>query len=95
MLVHCWMGVSRSPAAALIAALAVEPEQDDRELVERLRLASPYATPNTRLVEIGDTVLSRGGRLVAAVRSIGRGADTDGNVPFVLPLVAESAHVGD
>ncbi|KQY61415.1 protein tyrosine phosphatase [Ensifer sp. Root142] len=95
MLVHCWMGVSRSPAAALIAALAVEPEQDDRELVERLRFASPYATPNTRLVEIGDTVLSRGGRLVAAVRSIGRGADTDGNVPFVLPLVAEGANVGD
>lgn len=94
MLVHCWMGVSRSPAAALIAALAVEPEQDDQELVERLRLASPYATPNTRLVEIGDSVLGRGGRLVAAVRSIGRGADTDGNVPFVLPLAAESADVG-
>lgn len=95
MLVHCWMGVSRSPAAAIIAALAVEPEQEDRDLVERLRLASPYATPNTRIVEIGDAVLSRGGRLVAAVRSIGRGADTDGNVPFVLPLVAEGAHVGD
>lgn len=95
LLVHCWMGVSRSPAAALIAALAVEPEQDDQALVERLRLASPYATPNARLVEIGDAVLSRGGRLVAAVRSIGRGADTDGNVPFVLSLAAEPAHAGD
>src|SRR4051812_20494713 len=29
LLVHCWMGVSRSPAAALIVALAVAPEQED------------------------------------------------------------------
>ncbi|PST25418.1 protein tyrosine phosphatase [Mesorhizobium plurifarium] len=86
MLIHCWMGVSRSPAAALIAALAVEPDQDDHALAVRLRVASPFATPNARLVEIGDRALSRKGALVAAVRAIGRGADADGNAPFVLPL---------
>ncbi|MEI2297513.1 tyrosine phosphatase family protein [Ensifer sp. MJa1] len=93
LLVHCWMGVSRSPAAALIAALSVLPDQDDDALVKRLRQASPFATPNTRLVEIGDAVLQRNGRLTVAVRAIGRGADADGNAPFVLPLLAEGAAV--
>ncbi len=86
LVIHCWMGVSRSPAAALIASLAVRPEEDDEALAARLRSASPFATPNTRLIEIGDRLLGRGGRLVAAVRAIGRGADADGNAPFVLAL---------
>ncbi len=89
LLVHCWMGVSRSPAAALIAALAVEPDQDDMELALRLRTASPYATPNARIIEIGDGMLSRQGRLIAAVKAIGRGKDTDGNMPFVFSPAPE------
>jgi predicted protein tyrosine phosphatase len=84
LLIHCWMGVSRSPAAALIAALAANSDLDDAELARSLRAASPQATPNTRLVEIGDTVLARSGRLVAAVKAIGRGADYMGDAPFVL-----------
>lgn len=88
LVVHCWMGVSRSPAAAMIASLAVAPEDDDEALAQRLRQASPFATPNMRLVEIGDTLLGRGGRFVKAVKSLGRGADADGNTPFVLPLPA-------
>lgn len=89
LLVHCMMGVSRSPAAALLAALAVAPDQDDRALAERLRRASPQATPNARLVEIGDHLLARGGRLVAAVRAIGRGADYAGDRPFAFSAVPE------
>lgn len=91
LLVHCWMGVSRSPATALIAALAVEPEEDDLALASRLRSASPYATPNALLIAIGDDMLGRRGRLVDAVRTIGRGADADGNAPFVLPLFTGNA----
>ncbi|NKN37955.1 protein tyrosine phosphatase [Agrobacterium sp. a22-2] len=94
LLIHCWMGVSRSPAAALIAGLAVDPQQDDFALAERLRLASPFATPNARLVEIADDVLGRQGNLVRAVRQIGRGRDADGNAPFVLPLTAPAALTG-
>lgn len=86
LIVHCWMGVSRSPAAAMIASLAVHPEDDDDALARRLREASPYATPNMRLVEIGDAMLGREGRFARAVKTLGRGADTDGNQPFVLPL---------
>ena len=86
LLVHCWMGVSRSPAAAMIASLAVHPEDDDEALARRLREASPYATPNMRLVEIGDAMLRRDGRFARAVKALGRGAEADGNQPFVLPL---------
>ena len=84
LLVHCWYGVSRSPAAALIAALAVRPDLDDEVLVHLLRAASPQASPNTGLVEIADGLLQRDGRLIGAVRSIGRGAEFAGEKPFVL-----------
>lgn len=80
------MGISRSPAAAVIAALSLYPDQDETELAQRLRTVSPYVTPNSRIIAIGDRLLGREGRLVKAIKAIGRGADTDGNVPFVLPL---------
>ena len=86
LLIHCWMGVSRSPAAALIAALSLAPDESEEELANRLRTASPFATPNARLIEIGDALLGRGGRLITAVRAIGRGADADGNAPFLLTI---------
>ncbi|MDB5526840.1 MAG: putative tyrosine phosphatase protein [Rhizobium sp.] len=84
LLIHCWMGVSRSPAAALIAALSIAPELDEKALADLLRAASPQATPNARLIEIGDHLLMRQGRLVAAVKAIGRGADYAGDAPFVI-----------
>ncbi|MBO9193649.1 tyrosine phosphatase family protein [Rhizobium sp. 16-449-1b] len=86
LIVHCWMGVSRSPAAAVIAALSLRPNQSEEALAQRLRAASPYATPNMRIIEIGDQLLGRDGRLVKAIKAIGRGADADGNAPFVLAL---------
>jgi predicted protein tyrosine phosphatase len=51
-----------------------------------LRLASPQVTPNTRLIAFGDVMLGRQGRLAAAVKAAGRGADSVGNLPFVLEL---------
>ena len=86
MVIHCWMGVSRSPAAAVIASLAVDPEEDDFELAARLRQVAPHATPNPRLIEFGDRLLGRNGRLIAAIKRIGRGAETDGRASFFLPL---------
>ena len=70
----------------MIAALSLAPEQEDAALARRLRAASPYATPNARIIEIGDALLDRRGRLVDAVRAIGRGAEADGNAPFVLSV---------
>jgi predicted protein tyrosine phosphatase len=86
IVIHCWMGVSRSPAAAVIAALSLNPEEDDFALAARLRSVAPHATPNTRLIEIGDRLLGRNGRLIAAIKGIGRGAETDGRASFILPL---------
>ena len=51
-----------------------------------LRLASPTAYPNRRLVALGDEALTRSGRMVAAVEEIGRGALADEGVPFRLDL---------
>lgn len=86
LLIHCWFGVSRSPAAAILTSLAIAPEQDDFELANRLRQASPSATPNRRIIEIGDKLLNRGGRLSQAVNSIGRGREASQGTPFVLAL---------
>ncbi|MGN6549383.1 MAG: tyrosine phosphatase family protein [Pararhizobium sp.] len=86
LVVHCWMGISRSPAAALIAALALDPQQDDEKLARRLRDASPFSTPNARLIEIADRVLERDGRLVRGVRAIGRGADAYEGRPFCVTI---------
>ncbi|MDO9417517.1 tyrosine phosphatase family protein [Pararhizobium sp.] len=86
LLIHCWMGVSRSPAAAAIAALALYPDQDDGALARRLRAASRFATPNARLIDLADGLLGRKGRLTAAIRAIGRGADASGDAPFVFTL---------
>lgn len=86
LLIHCWMGVSRSPAAAVIANLAIKPEQSDEDVALRLRQASPYATPNSRLIEIADSLLERQGKLSRAIKSLGRGADADGNAPFILQI---------
>jgi predicted protein tyrosine phosphatase len=86
LIIHCWMGVSRSPAAALITILAIHPEQDDRDLARRLRKAAPHATPNARLIEIADRILGREGKLMAAVKMIGRGVETDGRALFSIEL---------
>lgn len=86
LLIHCWMGVSRSPAAAVIASLAVNPEEDEFALAARLRSVAPHATPNPRLIEFGDRLLQCEGRLVAAIKGIGRGAETDGRASFTLSL---------
>ncbi|AJY46608.1 tyrosine phosphatase family protein [Martelella endophytica] len=86
LLVHCWLGVSRSPAAALLVALALLPGLSDAALAGRLRSAAPFATPNRRLIALGDEALGREGRLIEAVAEIGRGAECATGLPFVLDL---------
>lgn len=86
LVVHCWLGISRSPAAAAIAALTLEPDQDEMALAERLRKASPFVTPNARLIEIGDAMLGRDGRLIRAIKAIGRGADAFEGGRFCLAI---------
>ena len=89
LLIHCWLGISRSPAAAAIVALTLAPDQDEMLLAERLRAASPFVTPNERLIDIADTMLERGGRLRRAMHAIGRGADAYEGGMFAMTLRAD------
>ena len=84
--IHCWAGISRSTAAAYILALAINPGLDEAELARELRRRAPSATPNARLVALADEKLGRKGRMVEAIRAIGRGEDAFSGTPFILPL---------
>lgn len=90
LLVHCQMGISRSTAAALILAAAARPAMPEAECAARLRTASPCATPNPLMIALADDLLGRSGRLVAAARAIGRGADYAPYRMFALTLDAAS-----
>ena len=86
LLVHCWMGISRSTAAAYIIASALNPETDETDLAMELRRRSASATPNARMVALADAHLQRNGRMISAINDIGRGAEAYEGTPFVLPL---------
>jgi predicted protein tyrosine phosphatase len=86
MVIHCYAGVSRSTAAAFIAACALAPKRDEREVARALRAASPTATPNPRLVALADERLERNGRMTEAIAGIGRGEECFEGAPFALEL---------
>lgn len=81
LLIHCWMGISRSTAAAYIVAATLNPVEDEFTLAQRLRLRAPFATPNKRLVALADKILRRENRMLEAIETIGRGAEvTEGDI---------------
>lgn len=86
LLIQCWAGVSRSPAAAYAVACALSGPGREQALALRLRAAAPYATPNPRLVALADAALGRGRTMVDAITRIGRGADTDHGGSFELSM---------
>lgn len=86
MLIHCWAGISRSTAAAYTALCLLRPNDDEEQLAEELRQASPSATPNRLIVSFTDRLLGREGRMVRAIDKIGRGADAFEGKPFVLEV---------
>lgn len=90
MVFHCWAGISRSTAGAYVAACRLMPERDEAEIARELRVRSPAATPNLRLVRIADRMMKREGRMAAAIEAIGRGRDAYEGDPFVLPIVREA-----
>ena len=86
LVMHCWFGVSRSPAAAYIAACALAPEADEAMIAAHLREQAPFATPNARLVALADDLLARKGRMREAIAAIGRGCEVSTGVPFALTV---------
>lgn len=86
LLIHCFAGVSRSTAAAYISACLLRPDVAEMTWAQRLRVASPTATPNPRLIALADETLGREGRMVSAIAAIGRGEDCHSGAPFWLDL---------
>jgi predicted protein tyrosine phosphatase len=86
LVVHCYAGISRSTAAALILACIMAPQLGETEIARRLRLASPTARPNARFVALADAHLKRDGRMVRAVAMIGEGKGAYEGSPFTLCL---------
>lgn len=85
LLIHCWAGISRSTATAFIAACLHNPQTDETEIAEALRLASPTAFPNERIVALADGILGRKGRMTAALAAMGPGTIAEEAAPFSLP----------
>jgi predicted protein tyrosine phosphatase len=84
LVIHCYAGISRSTAAAYIAASVLNPALDEEHLAKRLRASSPSATPNARLIALADQILQRDGRMIRAIAGIGRGAEAFEGTPFEL-----------
>ena len=73
MLIHCFAGISRSTAVAFVALCALNPKTPEGAIARYLRTASAAATPNRRIVALGDAALGRKGRMLDAAEQIGRG----------------------
>ena len=86
LVVHCYMGISRSTASAFVSVCALNPHRDEGSIAQALRSASPTATPNIRIVSLADRLLGRGGRMIAAIEMIGRGVLAAEAAPFRLDL---------
>lgn len=86
LLIHCWAGISRSTASALISACALRPDIDERVFTQAVRAASRTATPNRLMIAIADQMLGRQGRLISAVEAIGQGELSTEGIPFSLKL---------
>jgi predicted protein tyrosine phosphatase len=69
LLAHCYAGVSRSTATALIAATIKT--GDAYWSARRLRAAAPHAYPNRRIVALADDILGLAGELMDACESMG------------------------
>src|SRR5271170_1416019 len=73
MLVHCWAGISRSTAAAYILLSDKLGPGTEEKIALALRAAAPHAFPNPLLIAHADKALGREGRMIEAVRAMGRG----------------------
>ena len=86
LVIHCWLGVSRSTASAMVVAATLAPDRSEREIAADLRFQAPFASPNPRIIHLADVALGRNGRLVAAANGIGRGEDCWQGTPFTMDI---------
>jgi predicted protein tyrosine phosphatase len=82
LLVHCWAGISRSTATALIARYVKSGGAEASALA--LRAAAPHAIPNRRIVQLADDVLGCGGALIGALEGMGEPSEWLNEAPLVV-----------
>jgi predicted protein tyrosine phosphatase len=87
MVMHCFAGISRSTAAAYVAACALNPQRDEMQIAWDIRRSSPTAQPNSRIVSVADRLLNRDGRMIRAIDAIGLGDAAIEGHPFRLDLL--------
>ena len=86
LLIHCYAGISRSTAAALIA-LAMK-TGSELDAAATLRRAAPHAQPNRLIVSLADRILGLEGRLVAGREAMGAGEPALEGTLVELPIPA-------
>ena len=73
ILIHCHAAISRSTAAAYALACQQVGSGCEADLAMTLRARSAAATPNPRMIALADDLLGRDGKMISAIRAIGRG----------------------
>lgn len=86
LVIHCYAGISRSTASAFTAACMLNPHRDEHEIAQRIRAASPIASPNRLIVSLADKALGRDGRMIRALDDMGPGSLTVMGKPFRIDL---------
>ncbi len=71
LLVHCWAGISRSTAAALILLCDIHGPGHEHDIARGLRTRASHAQPNRLMIRHADTLMGREGRMIAAVEAMG------------------------
>jgi predicted protein tyrosine phosphatase len=87
LLIHCWAGISRSMATAFTILCDRLGPDHEIEIAKAMRLRAPHAQPNRLLVQHADDALGRGGRMLAALNSMGPPLLVEEGVTTIFPLV--------
>lgn len=72
LLIHCHSGISRSTAAAAIAAGIAAPESDGTAIMDALLARRAVAWPNSLMLRLADEALGTSGRLEQAAHHLFR-----------------------
>lgn len=91
IVVHCYAGISRSTAAAFVMLCALNPSANELTIAKYLRNQSNTALPNRLIVDLGDEVLGRNGRMTKAIRSIDNDYSHETVHPFALNATLNEA----
>jgi len=93
ILVHCYAGLSRSTAAAVLLLAQAQPNRPPEMAVTEMLKLKPRAWPNVRMIELGDESLRCEGKLIRAVRR--HYADMVGRFPMLRHAAVSGRHLPD